>query len=479
MNVGMLLDIATQIDPERVVATDRDGRSTTLGLRSRAQTFARRLREHPPGPVAFIDVNSAHVAVALFGSAYACRAFAPLNFRSNRQLIEDYLELLEPAIVVAGARYADLIPAGRNVMAVESLADVVDPDDIDDASDEQVAVTIFTSGTTAAPKPAGLRHRQLMAYVLGSTEPMSEPPDSATLIAAPNYHIAMIANVLTSVYAGRRMVLLDQFSPETWLELARTENVTHAFVVPTMLQAINDELAAGAEPPEKLLTLAYGGSAAPRATVESALAQFRPSTGFVNAYGLTETSSTVSILSPDDHVAAFTSSDPEVRARLGSVGRPLPGIELRIAEDGEILVRGPQVAGAEEHAADWWFQTGDLGRTDSDGYLFITGRKDDMIIRGGENISPVEVEDAIRRSPEVEDVAVVGVSDERWGQRIMAAVELRADISESELSGRLVDVLPSFKRPDRIVIVAELPRTDLGKVQRRKVRAAFEAGAGS
>ena len=207
--------------------------------------------------------------------------------------------------------------------------------------------------------------------------------------------------------------------------------------------------------------------------------------GLVNAYGLTETSSTIALLGPDDHREAMASSDPAVRARLGSVGRPLPGIEVEIRDDldtvlpvgevGLMFVRGEQVAG--EYAGrsvldeDGWFPTRDRGYIDPEGYLFIEGRADDTIIRGGENIAPAEIEDEIHSHPEVDDVAVIGVADDEWGQRLVAVVVRRpgSTVDEATLRTFVRERLRSSKTPDEIHFRDELPRTDTGKVLRRQL----------
>jgi acyl-CoA synthetase (AMP-forming)/AMP-acid ligase II len=476
MNLSMLLDVAHGLSPEHVAASD-GARSLTLAqLREASLSVAHELaRTERPGPLAFLDVNSTALPIALFGAAYAGHPFAPLNFRADQALIDHYLDVLAPAVVIVGSRYAPLVPPELrwNPRSLDGECGT-NPSITDDASEP--AVQIFTSGTTSAPKAAALSHENLLAYVLNTTEPLSDAA-GASLVAAPNYHIATVMNLLTSVYSGRRLVFLERFRANEWLQTARAEAVTHAFVVPTMLQRLVGALEGGAPRPDVLRTVAYGGSAAFPATIEAALKLFSPETGFVNAYGLTETSSTVSLLNPDDHRAAVESADPHVRARLSSVGRPLPGIEVAISDESEILVRGPQVSGAyhgDGERSDGWFHTGDLGRLDDDGYLFIEGRMDDLIIRGGENISPTEIEAVIRESPEVSDAAVVGVADLEWGQRVAAAVELLQPLDPETLADRLAGRLPSFKRPEQIIVVDELPRTDLGKLKRRAVREWFE-----
>ena len=220
---------------------------------------------------------------------------------------------------------------------------------------DAIAILLFTSGTTGAPKAAVLRHKHLVSYILGSVEFGGAGEDEAALVSVPPYHVAGMAAIASSVYAGRRIVQLPSFSAEAWLETARRERVTHAFVVPTMLARIVDALE---EQPDAglphLRALSYGGGKMPLPVIERAMKLF-PGTDFTNAYGLTETSSTIAVLGPEDHRAAAASDDPAIRRRLTSVGRPLPSVEIEIRDaaggasrperHGEIYVRGEQVSG--------------------------------------------------------------------------------------------------------------------------------------
>jgi acyl-CoA synthetase (AMP-forming)/AMP-acid ligase II len=282
---------------------------------------------------------------------------------------------------------------------------------------------------------------------------------------------------VSSTYVGRRVVPLPQFSPEAWLATARAEAVTHAFVVPTMLARIVAVMEADptARVPS-LRQLAYGGARMPTPVLERALELFA-GTGFVNAYGLTETSSTVCLLGPDDHRAAHASDDPAVRARLGSVGRPVPGIEVQVV-DGELCVRGAQVSGdyvgqGSQRDGDGWLHTGDRGSVDADGSVFVEGRRDDTIIRGAENIAPAEIEDTLLRHPAVAHAVVVGIPDQEWGERVGAMLVLRPDTAATveELQAFVRSHLGSLKTPDVVVLRADLPHTATGKVLRRAVRA--------
>ena len=223
--------------------------------------------------------------------------------------------------------------------------------------------------------------------------------------------------------------------------------------------------------------------------LEEALALF-PGVDFVNAYGLTETSSTIAVLGPDEHREALASDDPEVRRRLRSAGRPLAGVEVAVHDDlgrpvapgrtGAIRVRGPQVGGEyldTESGVDeaGWLVTGDVGFVDDAGYLFVESRADDVIIKGGENLSPSEIEDVLLRHPTVSGAAVVGVADPEWGETVAAAVVVEGGEADpgaiaEVLSAWVHQHLGTFKTPTRIVVVEELPATATGKLLRREVR---------
>jgi acyl-CoA synthetase (AMP-forming)/AMP-acid ligase II len=281
------------------------------------------------------------------------------------------------------------------------------------------------------------------------------------------------------------MVYLPQFDAERWVDLAREEDITHAFVVPTMLSRILDVLEARGVKLPSLLHLAYGGGRMPTPVLERALGLL-PEVGFVNAYGLTETASTIAMLRPEDHRAAAESDDPAVRARLGSVGRPLPALELEIRDErgrprpvgerGEIWVRGAQVAGEYVDrmalGADGWFPTRDGGWLDGGGFLFVEGRLDDVIVRGGENLSPGEIEDTLLAHPAVRDAGVIGVPDEEWGETVAAAVVLQpgAEATVEELQDWVRARLRSSRTPTVIEFQAELPYNETGKLLRRVLR---------
>jgi acyl-CoA synthetase (AMP-forming)/AMP-acid ligase II len=359
--------------------------------------------------------------------------------------------------------------------------------------DDDVAVVLFTSGTTSEPKSALLRHRHLMAYLLGSVEFGSADESEAVLVSVPPYHVAGIANMLSNLFSGRRLVYLASFSAHEWLSRVAEEKVTHAMVVPTMLARIVERLDGEVMTSSTLRTLSYGGAKVAERVIRQALEAF-PNTGFVNAYGLTETASTIAVLGPDDHREAVSSSDPNIQRRLSSVGQVLPMIEIEIrdeheqvvaaGESGLIYLRGEQVSG--EYAGvslldgDGWFCTRDQGSIDVDGYLYIEGRVDDTIIRGGENIAPAEIESVLLAQPGVAEACVVGLPDDEWGQRIVAVVVCNEGdvIDPKALQDSVRGVLRGSKTPEEIIIRDSLPHTETGKMLRRVVLSELVARQG-
>jgi acyl-CoA synthetase (AMP-forming)/AMP-acid ligase II len=487
MNLMMLLEMATSNNSDGTAISAHDAGLTNKGLYRRSGSGASYLRERGYDAVAYVGTNSAAFAIAVFAAAWAGIPFWPLNYRLASDQILSMLDSDQHVLVVA---QQDLLPAvcasRHDVIAADLWLDMTgrDAPPGEWSSDpDKVAVLLNTSGTTSKPKTAVLRHRHLASYVLGSVEFGSADPCDAVAVSVPPYHVAGVVNLLTNIFAGRRIVYLDAFEPAVWLDTVRRERATHAMVVPTMLARIVDELDGTPANVPSLRTLSYGGSRVSATTIVQALRLF-PDTDFVNAYGLTETSSTIAILRPEDHRSALQSNDEAVRARLASVGRLIPGVEAQIrsadglplppGEVGELWLRGEQVSG--EYLAvqspldeDGWFPTKDRAHFDSAQFLFIEGRADDTIIRGGENIAPAEIEDVLMQHPAVGEAAVVGAPDEEWGQIIVAFVVLREDaqVDEDELRSFVRGKLRTSRTPDRIIQRDRLPYTDSGKLMRR------------
>ena len=500
MNLMMLLEMAASSFPERVAVQNGEDRLTFAELISAAGAAADEIARSGTKHVATLDVSSLALPVGLFAAAWAGVPFVPLNYRLTDAELERLMSQIEPAYLVTDTERVPTL-AGRAGATVVSREDFLASARGGSAQDGtwpmepgDIAILLFTSGTTGPPKAAVLRQKHVVSYILGAVEFGAAAESDASLVSVPPYHIAGISALASSIYSGRRIVQLPNFSAEAWIDLARRERVTYAFVVPTMLQRIVDVLegAASADLPH-LRAISYGGGKMPLSVIERAMRLF-PEADFANAYGLTETSATLTVLGPDDHRSAAASEDPAVRRRLTSVGRVLPTLEIEIRDEdgkaraagerGEICVRGEQVSGeylgkGTRVGSDGFFPTRDGGWLDEEGYLFLEGRIDDIIVRGGENMSPGEIEDVLLEHEAVADCAVVGIPDERWGEAVAAVVVAKpgCEVAADALRDFVKQHLRSSRAPERIEFRDVLPYSETGKLLRREVRAWLEDDA--
>jgi acyl-CoA synthetase (AMP-forming)/AMP-acid ligase II len=493
MSISLLLEMAQEsglANPDRTAIVSGELRLTAGELSTLADGGAGVIAASGAQHVAYVGTGGAMLPLLLFSSARADIAFTPLNYRLSTDGLRALIDRLPDPLVVVDDEYRDAVGDGYRVLGSREFieaARVIEPaPDIPAFADpDAVAVVLFTSGTTSAPKAVELTHNNLTSYITGTVEFDSADPGDAALICVPPYHIAGLSAAMSNLYAGRKMVYLTSFDAAEWVRLVEAEGVTSATVVPTMLDRIVAVLETAGTALPTLRTLAYGGSKVALPLVRKALSLL-PDVGFVNAYGLTETSSTIAVLTPDDHRVALSAQDEAVTRRLGSVGQPVPSIEVQIRADdgtvlgpgetGELFVRGEQVSGnytgiGSVLDAEGWFPTKDVAYLDDEGYLFIGGRSDDTIIRGGENIAPAEIEDVLVEHPDVHDCAVVGAEDPEWGQIIVAVVvpAAGAEPDPEDLRGFVRAQLRGSRTPDQVVFRAELPTNATGKVLRREL----------
>jgi acyl-CoA synthetase (AMP-forming)/AMP-acid ligase II len=496
LSISLLLEMAVSANPDRPAVAWSDGELTTGGLSDLAGGGAGVITGSGARHVVYVGAGAVMLPVLMFSAARASVAVTPLNYRLSAAGLRELIDRLPDPLVVADAPYLDAVArTGLRVISSQVfLREALTTDPVDSLPDaDQVAVVLFTSGTTSRPKAVELTHDNLTNYITQTVEFAAAGTDDAALICVPPYHVAGVGAVLSNLYAGRTMVYLPQFDAEQWIRLVNERRITNATVVPTMLDRIIEALEARPVQLPSLKTLAYGGSRVPLPLVRKAL-KLLPDVGFVNAYGLTETSSTVAVLTPEDHREADRANDPRIARRLGSTGRAVPGIEMQIRSEGgdvlpagaigELWVRGPQVSGRYAEIgsvldSEGWFPTRDVASVDESGYLFIGGRSDDTIIRGGENIAPAEIEDVLVEHADVRQCAVVGVDDPGWGQIIVAAVVLNEGVSPNEdaLRDHVRAQLRGSRTPDRVVFVDELPVNATGKVVRRDLVAAIQSSS--
>ncbi len=491
MNISLFLQMAADACPDRPAVT-HNGNNYTYGQLFNAAKHAAQIFEKTGCQyVSLLDESSPAVPIALMGAAMAGIPYVPLNYRLSKEQLLPLFERISPAYLITGKRddnydFEDWIVEESNDFLHKCLK-AEHSDYFKDVDPNEVAVQLFTSGTTGTPKAALLRHEHLVSYILGSVEFMGAMEEEAALVSVPPYHIAGISAVMSNIYACRQVVQLPNFNASEWLKLCQDHSVTSAFLVPTMLTRIIEELNEN-QTLESLQSIAYGGGKMPVPVIQKALSRF-PDVSFTNAYGLTETSSTITLLGPDDHRDAHRSDNESVKARLGSVGKALPSVEIEIRDEegkpleanepGEIYVRGPQVSGEYEGRSvldnEGWFPTRDAGYLDNEGYLFLSGRADDVIVRGGENMSPGEIEDLLHEHPAIKDAAAVGIPSEEWGETVGLAVVLNSghEVSDDAICSLIRDHLRSSRVPEIVRFVDELPYNETGKLLRRVIKEWF------
>jgi acyl-CoA synthetase (AMP-forming)/AMP-acid ligase II len=456
--------------------------------------------------VAVLDTNSDLYLAAYYAAARAGLTFLPLNYRAKPPELEYMLSSARARALLVGERYRstvaqlrDRIPSLKTVIDLSEesqanlrrMAEAAAPAQAEaEVAEDDTSILMYTSGTTSQPKGVMLSFHDFTAYVTANVEMADGGDRGVALICVPFYHIAGATAMMSSPWSGRKMIVMPQFEPRAWLELVARERVTHAFVVPTMLKQLLDEPTLARTDLSSLRNLAYGGAPMPLAVVRRAIEALPPTIGFVNAYGQTETTSSLTILGPEDHRLEGNPEEIELKLkRLGSIGRPLADVEVMVRDEsggrlgpdqvGELCIRTPRVmkgyAGYRDELAlgDGWRATGDLGWIDHGGYVFFAGRKDDLIIRGGENIAPAEVEAVLMSHPAVEEAAVVGWASQEWGQTVAAFVVARAGqkVDSAELHAFCAARLASFKCPKDYCFIDALPRNPLGKILRKELRA--------
>jgi len=513
VNTVNFVSIPASMMPDQEIVVYGNRRLTYAALNdlvSRLCAVFKQIGLKPREVVAALDTNSDLYVASYYAAAKAGLTFLPLNYRAKESELEYMINTAEAKTLLVGDRYMDLINRMRprikpkellalgehkELPSVRQAAEKADPDETEaEVDDHDTSILMYTSGTTSLPKGVMLSFHDFTAYVTANVE-MADGSDRGTaLVCVPFYHIAGTAAMMTNVWAGRKLVIMPQFEPRAWLKLVTQEKVTHAFVVPTMMKQLLDEPGFAQTDFSTLQNLAYGGAAMPLSVIRRAIDAFPKHVGFVNAYGQTETTSSLTVLGPDDHRLTGTPEQVELKLkRLNSIGKPLPDVEVKVRDDsgnsmapgqvGELCIRTPRImkgyAGRKDEMvmADGWRATGDLGWVDEDGYVFFAGRKDDMIIRGGENIAPAEIETVLMSHPGVDEAAVIGVPSVEWGETVKAFVVPRPGVTldAEELSQFCRTRLSSFKRPEAFAFLDTLPKNPVGKILRKDLRAGEKA----
>ena len=512
MNTTDFLNIASAICPDKMAIVFEDKRYTFSQLNERVNRLANGLMKlgvKKGERVALIQVNCNQCVETYFAVAKMGGIYLPLNFRAKEKELAYMLNTAEATAIIIGERYVPMIKSIQpeckslkhlitieqkhdDMLYYEDIIENSPPDDVfAEIDDHDTTILMYTAGTTGFPKGVMLSHNSFSSYMLENVTPADPEASESNILTVPLYHVAGIQAMMAAIYGGRTLVMERQFEPEEWMTLVETEKANRAMMVPTMLKQLLDHPNFKKHDLSSLKVITYGAAPMPLPVIRKALEEF-PGVSFINAFGQTETASTITALGPEDHVLTGTPEEIERKLqRLASIGKPMSDVEMKVVDDdgkklgpgevGEILARGPRVMSGywkdEEKTAktidkDGWVHTGDVGYVDKDGYYFLSGRSSDMIIRAGENISPEELENAIREHPKVEDVAVIGVPDETWGEEPRAVVipKKGQKPTEEEIMEWCRERLASFKRPRTVVFVDDLPRNPMGKLIKREIR---------
>jgi acyl-CoA synthetase (AMP-forming)/AMP-acid ligase II len=513
MNTTDFLSIANAICPERDCIVFEGRRWTYAQINERVNHLANALAKggiEKGDRIGILHVNCNQYIEIYFSVAKLGGIFVPLNFRAKADELTYMIANAEAKSLFVGSRYLDVVntmlpqlPTLNQCISIDSespgkmyyedLLNSASSDEfIGEIGDEDLTILMYTAGTTGRPKGVPLRHNAFVTYVLDNVEPASPDIEERNLLTVPLYHVAGVQAMLAAIYGGRTLVLMRQFEVKEWLETIEREKATRAMLVPTMLKRVIDDPDFSQHDLSSLKVVTYGAAPMPFEVINKAI-QVMPWVRFINAFGQTETASTITTLGPEDHIIEGTEEEREKKLKrlTSSIGRPLPDVEVRIVDEdgktlpflevGEILARGPRIMTGywrdEQKTSkvitpDGWLRTGDMGWMDEEGYIYLAGRADDMIIRGGENISPEEVEDVLHSHPKVEEAAVIGVPDPEWGQEPRAVVVLKKGevTTPEEIIEYCRSRLAGFKRPRSVVFIDALPRNPMGKVLRKKLR---------
>lgn len=513
MNTIEFLQISSAVVPDREALVEVGGNNTRVlygDMLPRVNRLANALQGlgvEKGQKISVMSVNSADYVVTYYACAMLGVTFVPLNYRAKEEELTHMINISKSVAVFVSDRYQGLLEKIRptlndvkhfvaydsefeGYLSFKKLMEEASEDDIwVDVDDHDPTIVIFTSGTTALPKGVVLTYLDLTAYVTNTMSPADPDVHEKTIVSAPFFHVAGATAMMSSIWGGRTLVILPAFTPEGWLTAVHDEQATHSFVVPTMLKRIMEVDNFETYDMSSMKLITYGAAPMPYEVVRRACDIFPPrGVALMNAYGQTESTSTLTFLGPDDHDLSVDTENRE--RRLRSVGRPMEDVEIAIMDDynnrledgreGEICVRSDRVMkgyfeqddATHEAIVDGWLHTGDVGMVDEAGYLFITGRKKDLIIRGGENISTGEIENVLQAHPKVEEAAVIGVPDNEWGEVVKAVLVLKPGetITVDEVVAYTKSKLASYKAPQYVAIVETLPRNVMGKVLKNDLR---------
>jgi acyl-CoA synthetase (AMP-forming)/AMP-acid ligase II len=494
-NIGSWTALRARRDPGRTALVCGAERVDYAELERRVGRAAGAVREAGVGPgrrIATALKNRVEFIELLFGSARAGAIFVPLNFRLSSEEIAYALADSGAAIVVVQADTAAAVAAALELLDGEpprvisvdgpdagyaTWRDAALPLDPHPVRPQDPVSIVYTSGTTGPPKGAVLTHGGVLCNVENYLADWDLRRDDATVVVNPIFHVVLYILAVPLLYKGGKVVLMEDFEPAAAVRLAEAEEITVWFAIPTAWQMLLATPELDALDTARLRFVGSGGAACPQPLMDR-FAEL--GLDYRQGYGLSETTSSATTMGPGDH-----------RRKPGSIGRPFFHVEARIVDEegavlgpgevGEIQLRGRNVCAgywrkpketAESFDADGWFSTGDIGRADEEDFYWIVDRKKDLIISGGENISSIEVEQAVVSHPRVAEAVVIGVPHDRWGETPCAVITTidGDDLDQTDLIEHCRERIAHYKCPTVVVTVPELPKTATGKIAKLAVR---------
>ena len=515
ISIGDVVRYHGQQTPDTVAFTYEGDEMTYARLDEGSNRAAQALASKGVGKgdrISYMGKNSHLYFEILVGAAKLGAVMTPVNWRLAPPEVAYILNDCQAKILFIGPGFDELVAKIKDqldhidlILGSEKAEgdfpgypawrdgfDAVDP--MVTCTEHDDALQLYTSGTTGHPKGAIMTNQSIFSSrAMGISEDdlmdWQKPVEGEiTLLAMPCFHISGTGTGLATMFNGGGAIVLPEYDPTQALDLIENYNISKIFMVPAAIQIMLNHPRVSEVDFSQLKYITYGASPIPLELMKAAMDRF--GCGFIQMYGMTETSGTITTLNPEDH-------DVNGNDKMRSVGTALPGVELKILGDdgaelppgeiGEIATRSAKnmkgywnrlEATAEAIDSKGWLRTGDAGSLDKDGYLYIQDRVKDMIISGGENVYPAEVENAVYSHPKVADVAVIGIPDEKWGEAVKACVVVKEGetLTEAELIAHARDHIAGFKCPKSIDFIDALPRNPSGKILRKDLRAPYWEG---
>lgn len=507
MNIARMIEKTCELFASKIGVVEGERRLNYREVHNRACSLARFMASsgvQPGDRVAIFEVNCLEFPEMILAIEKLGAVLVTINYRLRAEETQFILSHCTPRALICGSRYGEMMNSIRpflpsiecfislrgkvpGMVEYEGVLESYAGSDFPSLwrAGDDVACIIYTSGTTGLPKGAMITHDNLLTplFDVYTFEP------GTILINVPMYHIAGISSVLLPMYRGDKMVFLPAFEPGVFLETIEREKVETTYLVPTMLQAILDHPDFSRRDVSSLKHIGYGAAPMPVNLLLRATKAL--SVRFTNFYGMTETTGLISVLPPEDHILTGSNEIVEKKkGRLASVGRSIPGSKAKIVNDsgkelpcgevGEIVAWGPKLMkgywgneeATRETIVDGWLHTGDLAYMDEEGYIYLKGRKKDMIIRGGENIYPAEIEAVLLQYPKIKEAAVIGVPDDYWGEIVKAVIVLKEGetATEEEIISYCKNRMASYKKPSMVEFRDALPKNAMQKVLKAVLR---------